>query len=207
MTIDAAPRHSDKDSFVENEGMRTLQEALFEGSDPSVRQMASIFLGMLADPRATSLLIAALRDPEKDVRARATQALAKIGSPAVDQLVAALEDEDWTVRYRAAEALGLIGDPAAFDPLVAALQDGKDHVRYMAAKGLGKLGDGRAAAHLIARLHDGNEFVRRSAVRALGAVGGDEAIRALAIARERETSDGVRAAIDRALNDARTRTP
>lgn len=79
-----------------------------------VRQTATDSLARIGLP-ALPALIAALKDPQADVRDRAAQALARMGPPAqeaVPALVAALNDTDWRVRRSAARALGQIGPGA-----------------------------------------------------------------------------------------------
>jgi len=198
------PPRSIKDYTVDKEGMQALREALNTDDDPRIRQMASFFLGSTRDSRAVEPLIAALHDPEKDVRAHAVMALVKLGSVAVRPLTAALCDEDWRVQYRACEALGLIDDAVSFDPLVSALRDEKDHVRYMAAKGLGQMGDPRAFDPLIAARTDENEYVRRSIATALGSLGSEKALHALQKALLEESSESVRRTISKILKDAGT---
>ena len=72
------------------------------GSDPQVRQYASILLGKLKESDGVEPLLMALRDPEKKVREQAAKALGEIGGPSVDPLILLLDDPDWKVRYRAA---------------------------------------------------------------------------------------------------------
>jgi HEAT repeat protein len=66
------------------------------------------------------------------VRYAVTEALVKIGAPAMEPLIAALKDKDSKdsdVCQAAAEALGEIKDPRAVEPLIAALKDEDSDVR------------------------------------------------------------------------------
>jgi ATP-dependent DNA helicase RecQ len=63
----------------------------------------------------------------------------------VSELIAALQDPDGNVRRLAASALGKIGDCRAVDPLMALLAcETKPQVRQYAVKALGRIGDPRA---------------------------------------------------------------
>jgi HEAT repeat protein len=185
----------------ENEGMQGLCEAL-EDDDYHVRQMAALFLGETAEQRIVANLIRALHDPEKNVRARATDGLVRIGPAAVDALIDAIASEEWVVRYRAAEALGRIQDNRGLAPLVDALHDSKDHVRYMAAKGLARYADITTLEVLVPLLSDENEFVRRSTALAIGEIGGEKARRALNEACALEPHPDVRAVLRKSSQKA-----
>jgi hypothetical protein len=155
-------------------------------------------------------LVAALKDPDPDLRERAAEVLGKIGdSRAVEPLVLALGDPFSSVRERAADALGKIGTRAvepliaalkdadsnfreraagalgkigtpAVGGLIAALKDPESDVRGRAAKVLGKIGDSRAVEPLIAALGDPDTYVRFCASEALGKIGDPRAVAALA---------------------------
>jgi HEAT repeat protein len=153
-------------------------------------------------------LIAALKDGDQGVRRSATEALVKIGGPAVEPLIAASIDQD--VRKYAARALGRIGDPRAVEPLSAALEDQNGDVRIAAAEALGHIGapaveplmaafkrqgvrrwatealvkmGGPAVEPLIAAFIDGDQDVRKYAARALGRIGDPRARKLLRVAR------------------------
>jgi HEAT repeat protein len=170
------------------------------GSDPQVRQYATMLLGKLKESDGVEPLLLALRDPDKKVRDQAAKSLGEIGDPSVDPLIVLLEDPDWKVRYRAAEALGITGSEKAVSYLIEKLDDPKDHVRYMAAKALGETGAMEGEKALIARLGDENEFVRRSVASTLGKTGGTAAKEALRQSLICEPSEHTRGAITTALN-------
>jgi len=85
-----------------------------------------------------SRLIAALKDPDADVRANLAQALAKIGPPAVEPLTEALADPLPERRAGAATALGLLGSSAkgALPKLLDLLDDRDTEVRRQASQAL-----------------------------------------------------------------------
>jgi formylglycine-generating enzyme required for sulfatase activity len=82
-----------------------------------------------------SRLMSQLRD--HDARKAAAEALAEIGTPAVERLIGALRDKDAGVRRLAADVLGRIKDPRSIEPLTAALKDPNDEVQHSAAEALG----------------------------------------------------------------------
>lgn len=80
--------------------------------------------GGMTDPLQNKIpgLIRDLSHRNKDVRWGAANALARIGTAAVDPLIAALDDKDSVVRLRAAWALGQIGDKRPVDKLILTLR-------------------------------------------------------------------------------------
>lgn len=86
---------------------------------------------------------------------------------AVPALMAALKDPDVQVRRAAAQALANHEDPRAVPALIDALKDSDAEVRATAAMALGEFEDKRAGAPLVALLKDGNVEVRRAALYAL----------------------------------------
>jgi HEAT repeat protein len=141
-----------------------------------------------------------LRAGDKEIRARAMEALASAAPASLPVLTSLIEDEDWVVRYRAAEALGLAGDVRAVAALRAHLTDTKDHVRYMSVKSLGLLNAGVAAEEIAERLTcDENPYVRRMAVRTLAGMQPAEFADLFRRIREGEVDASVIAALDEAL--------
>jgi HEAT repeat protein len=106
------------------------------------------------DASAVDAFMESLRDKDYKVRQSATDALARIGKPAVKPLLAALADSDWKLRREAADALGKLGDPRAVEPLILALRDEDFSVKTAAAYALGLIGDPRAIDPLIEALND-----------------------------------------------------
>jgi adenine/guanine phosphoribosyltransferase-like PRPP-binding protein len=94
----------------------------------------------------------------------------------VPELIAALEDPNGNVRRLAASALGKIGDARAVTPLLTLLaQEQKPQVRQYAVKALGKIKDPRARPMLqrIAAGENERDYTRtaaRNALRRLGPV-------------------------------------
>ncbi len=161
---------------------------LLAGMNPDARRCAAIVLGVVKDTRAVDRLIAAMDDPEAEVRSsaatalgeiediraidplvvtlgdraaqyEASMALAKIGKSAVPRLLLALHDRN--TGWYAANTLGEIGDPAAVPKLVDILRNlhyDRD-MRQVAAEALGKIGDPTAIPALIESLGDGDRLI------------------------------------------------
>ena len=96
-----------------------LQE---KNTDVKMTTAAIEALGALRDPRAVDALISRLADGNEEISDAATEALGRIGAPAVKPLIACLNDSKPGVPGRAAQALGQIGDPRAVQPLIDCLK-------------------------------------------------------------------------------------
>ncbi len=132
-----------------------------------MRMHAAKALGNLGDERAVRHLIPLLMDSVKAVRVDATDALVRIGRPAVATLLAALRHEEWILRLHACEALGKIGAEEAVEPLCEVMLHDRDMaVRQDAAKALGSVGHPAAFEALAKAVVDLS--VRPYAVDALG---------------------------------------
>jgi HEAT repeat protein len=151
-------------------------------------------LGLDGAERAVAPL---MEDPDPDVRAAATQALATCqsdeaawallralreghvepervverltGEWAVEPLLNALRQPSFAaVRPWLAEALGFTRDPRAERPLVELLLRGDAEQRIRACRALGRLGQPTSAAVLVTALGDPSAHVRGQAARGLG---------------------------------------
>jgi len=120
--------------------------------DVELRQWASRYLVQLKPaPQDATILAAALKDENAEVRANAARVLGKLGraaDAAVPTLIALLKDVEPEVRLGAAEALGELGEPArAAGPALKALRrDRQEGVRRAAALALGKVEEERGAS-------------------------------------------------------------
>jgi aminopeptidase N len=130
------------------------------------------------DPSARTALLAATKDADARVRARAVSSLAALKDPALaptfQQL---LNDRSYGVVHAAALALGQTKSPSAYDALAKLLDvpSWRDSVRASGLEGLAALGDRRALDAALGYAADGNpENVRASAILLLGAVGGGD---------------------------------
>jgi HEAT repeat protein len=115
-----------------------------QSPSPAVRTTAADVLARTPhpDPGVRTALVAALDDPESEVRARAAKAIGRSGDAgAAASLVKALSDPVWFVRLQAARAIGVLAHNRAVRPLVAALTDESWQVRATAAAALRQLGE------------------------------------------------------------------
>ena len=151
-SILAALQH--QDSAVRKEGIYALRTLRSEDGIPalittmnndkeySVRVAAAEALAELADKRAFTDLLQALKDNNRQIRRAATTALGNLrDNRAVDRLINALKDEDSFVRMSAAKALGKIGDGRSCDALIDLLKNENEPrtVREAAAAAVRKL--------------------------------------------------------------------
>ena len=173
------------------------------------RAEAAQSLGHMSSSLAVDPLLAALDDPERDVRAAAARSLGRlggdhavaplvrvlaagrvphavaahalltIGPPALPALRRLVGEVEHEVRATAIELIGLVGDPTDAPLLEGRLRDASAGVRAKAAAGLGRIGAEGARPALRAALTDRVPFVRAAAAEAIGALGDGEAVAAL----------------------------
>ena len=149
---------------------------LLRRDDPSVRHLAAMALGEIADPAALNALLAALAGPDEEgVRWQAAEGLARLGAPAVAGLAALAEDSDPDIRWKAIVALGDIGDPRAAPTLRDRLADPDRFVRGRAVSALARLGS-PCLPLVMQALLDSDSRVRQGAAEVLGLVGDPTAV-------------------------------
>jgi HEAT repeat protein len=152
-------------------------EPLIAATDTGNREVRKAAAGALVrvpDPRAIMSLIALLEDTfdkyghviDDTLGKSIRDAIAEIGTPAVEPLIAALKYRNTGTQKAAAEELGRIRDPRAVEPLIAFLE--KD--RKAAVEALVEIGE-PAVEPLIAALKDKDNDVRKGAVEALDKLG------------------------------------
>lgn len=108
---------------------------LLEDSDTMVRRRAVRALGKIGDPRSAAALVRLLGDPHLGPGAQ-WGLIAGVGREAVGHLVEAVRGGEGDARARAAEALARIGGPAAEETLQAVVDDKDPRVRDAALGGL-----------------------------------------------------------------------
>ena len=148
-----------------------IQIDLLKDKDWYRRREAAITLGEMGDERAIPHLIVALRDSEWNVREAAEDALAQIGSPAVEPLLKALRE--YQIRKFVIKILGRIKDERVLDPLFAQLRN--EEFKEAATDALVEVGQ-PAVERLTAVLNDKDKNVRKHAVIALGDIGVTECV-------------------------------
>lgn len=148
-----------------------IQIDLLKDKDWFRRKEAAITLGEMGDERAVAPLITALRDNEWNVREAAQDALAMIGSPAVEPLIKALRE--YQIRRYVIQVLGKIKDERVLDPLFVQLRN--EEFKDDATAALVEVGL-PAVERLTAVINDKDKNVRKHAVQALGAIGIPEAV-------------------------------
>ncbi|HIE94364.1 MAG TPA: hypothetical protein EYQ83_16440 [Acidobacteria bacterium] len=108
--------------------------------------------------------------------------------------LAALRDPDRWVRARAVNALAARGGDDAVTLLEVALRDAEIGLRLDAIEALRRIGGDRAARGLTGVLHDRSRLHRLRAVDALGAIGGSTAMQLLDYVQAVDHDETVRAA-------------
>jgi HEAT repeat protein len=134
------------------------------------------YLGLVAREAIQEFTALLAEEPDRQVRARMCQVLAKVGPPAVPVLLELLEDPRWFLVRNLVHVLGKIGDEAAFGPVVALLGHAHMRVRIEAIRAVAVITPRRAVAPIIGLVADPDPEVRLEAVQALGALRSDEAV-------------------------------
>ena len=142
-----------------------IQIDLLNDTDWVVRREAIITLGEMGDERCIEPIVRCLPDGDWQVREAAIEALAMIGSPAVDMLLRYVRDYD--ARKPAIKALGKINDERVLDPLISFMRS--DEFKDDATWALAELGK-PAVGRLLELLKDPEEVTRKQAILALGEI-------------------------------------
>ncbi|QKS71144.1 conserved virulence factor C family protein [Paenalkalicoccus suaedae] len=123
-----------------------LLEKALEDEKPSIRRLATIYLGMIEDEQVIPYLEKALSDKSITVRRTAGDAMSDISSTkAMPAMIAALEDKNKLVRWRAAMFLYEIGDETAVPALKKAEEDSEFEVALQAKLALARIESGEKA--------------------------------------------------------------
>ena len=156
--------------------LQGLVEALGD-EDPKVVWEADKALGDLGDPKASDLLMEALKKP--NARLGAIRALGYTSDRrCLEQMIATLHDPDPDIRQAAAFALPMLFYPVErlVEPLAEALKDADHNVRWEAATGLAMMKDARGIDYLVELLQDRSGGYKADAIKALGKYGGSKAV-------------------------------
>jgi len=142
-----------------------------EDPQPEVRADAARQLGEIGDQRAVELLIGLLSDGNDEVESKATDALVKIGSPAIEPLIKTMEEGDWTSRPNAAVALSQIEDTRINDLLLQDLISPNPDIQESALVAIGDRSISKDGVELlISALSDEDPQVRRAAAIVFGSI-------------------------------------
>jgi aminopeptidase N len=173
-----APRmNDDKTSAADRQAIiKAISETATKDQFWGTRLEAAALLNGLKD--AKDALLAATKDPNARVRARAITSLAATKDPALaDTYRQLLNDQSYAVIRAAAVALGQTNSAAAYDSLVKLIDapSWRDTIRASALGGLAALGDKRALDLGLKYYVAGNRpAVRASALAVLGSAGKDD---------------------------------
>ncbi|MCG8584334.1 MAG: HEAT repeat domain-containing protein [Pirellulales bacterium] len=112
----------------------TLAKQIQREQDPLVRQVIIRALAKTPTPLAGSVILAGLKDPDRDVRATCCHAIAsRGGQDAAAQLTQVLErDNSVDVRIAAIRALGELKNASALPSLVPALESRDPAIQFAA---------------------------------------------------------------------------
>jgi hypothetical protein len=138
--------------------------------------LSAQYLGLVAREAIQEFTALLAEEPDRQVRARMCQVLAKVGPPAVPVLLELLEDPRWFLVRNLVHVLGRIGDEAAFEPAVTLLGHGHMRVRIEAIRAVAIIAPRRAVGPIVGLVADPDPEVRVEAVQALGAIRSDEAV-------------------------------
>lgn len=162
---------ADRDSV-----MRAMIDAVTKDKFWGVRMEAAAPLGGVKE--ATDALLAATKDTNAKVRARAVTSLADSKDPALAETYQRLlNDQSYAVIKAAALALGQTKSGGAYDSLLKliAIPSWRDTIRTSALSGLAALGDKRALELGLKYYAAGNrQALRTAALSVLGATGKDD---------------------------------
>lgn len=127
------------------EDLPVLEKALHD-EKPSIRRLATVYLGMLNDPIVLPFLYKALKDKSVTVRRTAGDALSDIGDKAaIPAMIEALKDKNKLVRWRAAMFLYEVGDETALEALKEAEDDPEFEVKMQIKMAIERIEKGEEA--------------------------------------------------------------
>lgn len=141
----------------------------------NIRACAARAFGKIGDSKAMALLLDGFREEMVKID-EVMEAFMKMGKSAKDLLLDALNDKDKYIRACATRAIGKLKDKGTIDNLIKCLKDEDEYVRQGAAYALGEIGDKIAVEALIKSFEDPSQNVRVEVVWALGEIGDSSAI-------------------------------
>ncbi len=174
-----------------------------EGKDPVARMHIISILGRFKEPRVRKALHATLKDPNKQVRLAALQAMAGMrGEIDPGQIAPLLKDTELDVQNLAVEILCKAKHPETIHHLVDVLKDESEFARRSAVEVLNEVGDERSVKFLLERIKDDDWWVRSRTADALGKIGGPRVIDA-ALAMVGDRDEEIRRTVIEILNQTK----
>jgi HEAT repeat protein len=170
-------------------------------ADPATRRSAARDLASLGPGKGGPLAVAALSDPDEDVRLAAADAAIRLrAAEATDVVAGWLNAPDARLRRKACEVARALPNARAVAPLARTLGDPDSEVRAAAAEALGSQASPEAVPPLLGRLDDPAPVVRIQIAVALARLGDGRAVVPL-VGKVQDSSADVRQAVVRALGD------
>jgi HEAT repeat protein len=170
-------------------------------ADPATRRAAARNLASLGPTRGAPIAVAALEDPDDEVRLAAADAAIRLrASGATDKVSTWLNAPDARLRRKACEVARALPALRAVGPLARTLGDQDPEVRSAAAEALGHQSSTDAVPPLLGRLDDPTPAVRVQIALALARLGDARAVVPL-VGKVQDSSPEVREAVTRALGD------
>ncbi|MCH1627366.1 conserved virulence factor C family protein [Fredinandcohnia quinoae] len=125
--------------------LAVLSKALHD-EKPSIRRLATVYLGMIEKPSVLPYLFEALKDKSVTVRRTAGDCLSDIGDAlAIGAMTEALKDKSKLVRWRAAMFLFEVGDESALPALKVAQDDPEFEVKMQIKLAIERIEGGEEA--------------------------------------------------------------
>ncbi len=169
--------------------------------DPATRRAAAHELRSLGPRTGGPLAVAALSDPDDEVRLAAADAAIRLrAAGATDAVAGWLNAPEVRIRRKACEVARALPSVRAIAPLARTLGDPDAEVRAEAAEALGRQMSTDAVAPLLGRLDDPTPAVRIQIMAALARLGDSRAVVPL-VGKVEDSSPDVRQAVVRALGD------
>jgi HEAT repeat protein len=172
-------------------------------SAPAVRKAVAGALKTASTAAAAETLLLLFRDPDRDVRLAALDALGVAKrEPAVAPLASALSSErDPLIVEKTVDALGAIGSAAATDALVELLSTtAREAIRWSCINSLGKIGDPKAGPRLLSFMDAPQPLdVRQVTIESLGKLKETSALPRLADVLKKDPEEKLRQAAAQAF--------
>ncbi len=176
-------------------------ERELSAADPATRRAAARELRSLGPRVGGPLAIAALSDPDDEVKLAAADAAIRLRPPgATDAVAGWLNAPEVRMRRKACEVARALPSARAIAPLARTLGDPDAEVRAEAAEALGRQMSNEAVAPLLGRLDDPTPAVRIQIIAALARLGDARSVVPL-VGKVEDSSPDVRQAVVGALGD------